>query len=160
MLICPGGGFMTRAVDHEGVLIANWFKARGVAGFILRYRIGPVYARNVSIQDAERGIRYLRSHAGDFAIDPNRIGIIGFSAGAMLASSVAMKAAGGHVRRERPDRSGIEPGRLPDSCLRLNRRWQTRGGPGGGVPRPRSRRSQTGKPRRRPSSSAPRKMRI
>ena len=43
MLICPGGGFMTRAVDHEGVLIANWFKARGVAGFILRYRIRPIY---------------------------------------------------------------------------------------------------------------------
>src|SRR3954453_13354682 len=95
VLICPGGGFMTRAVDHEGVLIGNWFKARGVAGFILRYRIGPIYARNVSIQDAQRGIRYVRSHAGDFAIDPKRIGIIGFSAGAMLASSVALKAEAG-----------------------------------------------------------------
>lgn len=95
VLICPGGGFMTRAVDHEGVLIANWFRARGVAGFILRYRIGPIYARDVSVQDAQRGIRYVRSHAGDFAIDPNRIGIIGFSAGAMLASSVALRAQAG-----------------------------------------------------------------
>jgi acetyl esterase/lipase len=95
VLICPGGGFMTRAVDHEGVLIANWFRSRGVAGFVLRYRIGPIYARNVSIQDAQRGIRYVRSHAGDFAIDPNRIGILGFSAGAMLASSLALKAEAG-----------------------------------------------------------------
>jgi acetyl esterase/lipase len=91
VLICPGGGFMTRAVDHEGVLIANWFQARGVSGFILRYRIRPIYTMKESIQDTERGISYVRAHAGDFAIDSSRIGIIGFSAGAMLASSVALK---------------------------------------------------------------------
>jgi acetyl esterase/lipase len=95
VLICPGGGFMTRAVDHEGVLIANWFKARGVAGFILRYRIRPIYTVHESLQDAQRGIRYVRTHAAEFGVDPGRIGIIGFSAGAMIASSVALKAEAG-----------------------------------------------------------------
>jgi acetyl esterase/lipase len=95
VLICPGGGFMTRAVDHEGVLVAQWFKARGVAGFILRYRIRPIYTTNESLQDAQRGLRYLRAHADGFHIDPDRIGIIGFSAGAVLASNAALRALPG-----------------------------------------------------------------
>src|SRR3954467_14471728 len=45
-VVCPGGGFMTRAVDHEGVLIARWFQSRGVAAFVLRYRVRPVYTTN------------------------------------------------------------------------------------------------------------------
>lgn len=86
VLICPGGGFTNRAVDHEGVLIAQWLKARGIAGFVLRYRIRPLYTPNDATQDAQRGLRYLRARAAEFRLDPNRIGIIGFSAGAELAS--------------------------------------------------------------------------
>jgi acetyl esterase/lipase len=102
VLICPGGGFMTRAVDHEGVLVAQWFKQRGVAGFVLRYRIRPVYTTNESLLDAQRGLRYVRTHAGEFQIDPNRIGIIGFSAGAALASGVALKAQPGESDAKDP----------------------------------------------------------
>src|SRR5215472_16754859 len=61
VLICPGGGFTTRAVDHEGVLVARWFQARGVGVFVLRYRIRPIYTTNESLQDARRGLRYLRA---------------------------------------------------------------------------------------------------
>jgi acetyl esterase/lipase len=91
VLICPGGGFLTRAVDHEGVLVARWFQARGVAGFVLRYRIRPIYTTEESLQDARRGLRSLRAHADGFGIDPDRIGVIGFSAGAVLAAHVALR---------------------------------------------------------------------
>ena len=90
-LICPGGAFTNRAVNHEGVLIAQWLKARGIAGFVLRYRIRPLYTRDDSTQDALRGLRYLRANAAEFRIDPNRIGIIGFSAGAELATFAVFK---------------------------------------------------------------------
>src|SRR5262245_53607959 len=63
VLICPGGAFTNRAVNHEGVLIAQWLKARGIAGFVLRYRIRPLYTQNDSTQDAQRGLRYLRANA-------------------------------------------------------------------------------------------------
>jgi acetyl esterase/lipase len=93
VLICPGGAFTNRAVNHEGVLIAQWLKARGIAGFVLRYRIRPLYTPNDSTQDALRGLRYLRANAAEFHIDPNRIGVIGFSAGAELATFAVFKPA-------------------------------------------------------------------
>ena len=161
VLICPGGGFMTRAVDHEGVLIANWFKARGVAGFILRYRIGPIYARNVSIQDAQRGIRYVRVARRRFrnrSQADRHHRLLGRRDARVQRRS---ESGGGHVRRERPDRPGIEPA-LPSRFLPTAQQAlaDPRGPRRSGRTRPRSRRSPTGKPRRRPSSSAPRKMRI
>ena len=93
VLICPGGAFTNRAVNHEGLLIAQWLKARGIAGFVLRYRILPLYTRNDSTQDALRGLRYLRARAAEFRLDPNRIGLIGFSAGAELATFAVFKPA-------------------------------------------------------------------
>ena len=90
-LICPGGAFTNRAVNHEGVLIAQWLKARGIAGFVLRYRIRPLYTPDDSTQDALRGLRYLRANAVEFRLDPNRIGVIGFSAGAELATFAVFK---------------------------------------------------------------------
>jgi acetyl esterase/lipase len=115
VLICPGGGFTTRAVDHEGVLVARWFQARGVAGFVLRYRIRPIYTTNESLQDARRGLRYLRAHADGFRIDPDRIGIIGFSAGAVLASEVALRAQPGSS--DASDRIEREPSRAAFQVL-------------------------------------------
>ena len=93
---------MTRAVDHEGVLIARWFQERGVAGFILRYRIRPTYTTDESLLDAERGLRYLHAHAADLHIDPARIGLIGFSAGATLASNAAIRANSGRSDAKDP----------------------------------------------------------
>jgi len=101
-LICPGGAFTNRAVNHEGVLIAQWLKARGIAGFVLRYRIRPLYTRDDSTQDALRGLRYLRANAAEFRLDPDRIGIIGFSAGAELATFAVFKPAPAQPEAEDP----------------------------------------------------------
>jgi acetyl esterase/lipase len=102
VLICPGGAFTNRAVNHEGILIAQWLKARGIAGFVLRYRIRPLYTPNDSTHDALRGLRYLRANAAEFHIDPNRIGIIGFSAGAELATFAAFKQTPAQPEAEDP----------------------------------------------------------
>jgi acetyl esterase/lipase len=102
VLICPGGAFTNRAVNHEGVLIAQWLKARGVAGFVLRYRIRPLYTPNDSTQDALRGLRYLRANAAEFRIDPNRIGVIGFSAGAELATFAVFNPVPAQLEAEDP----------------------------------------------------------
>src|SRR5262245_51699718 len=102
VLICPGGAFTNRAVNHEGVLIAQWLKARGIAGFVLRYRIRPLYTRDDSTQDALRGLRYLRANAAEYRLDPNRIGIIGFSAGAELATFAVFKPAPAQPESEDP----------------------------------------------------------
>src|SRR5262245_56382967 len=57
ILVCPGGGFTLRATDHEGVLVAQWLKERGIAAFILRYRLRPIYGREHWLRDAQRGDR-------------------------------------------------------------------------------------------------------
>jgi acetyl esterase/lipase len=102
VLICPGGAFTNRAVNHEGVLIAQWLKARGVAGFVLRYRIRPLYTPDDSTKDALRGLRYLRANASEFHLDPDRIGIIGFSAGAELATFAVFQPASAQPEAEDP----------------------------------------------------------
>lgn len=90
ILVCPGGGFTTRATDHEGVLVSQWLKERGIAAFILRYRIRPLYQRKDWLADAERAMQHIRANAKQFGIDPNRLGIIGFSAGADLAYDASL----------------------------------------------------------------------
>ena len=90
VVICPGGGYGFLAIDHEGHQIAQWLNSLGVAGFILKYRhrnSGAGYGHPAPLQDAQRAIRLVRSQAKKWNIDPNRIGIMGFSAGGHLASS-------------------------------------------------------------------------
>jgi len=83
-LIIPGGAFTNRVADHEGVQIARFLNAHGIGGFVLRYRIQPNYRNNISVLDANRALRYLRAHAAEFKLSPDRVGTIGFSAGAEL----------------------------------------------------------------------------
>lgn len=90
VVIFPGGGYGHLAMDHEGHQIAQWLNSIGVAGFIVKYRhrnSGAGYGHPAPIQDAQRAIRTVRSRAGEWGVDPGRIGIIGFSAGGHLASS-------------------------------------------------------------------------
>jgi acetyl esterase/lipase len=86
VVICPGGGYGIHAVDHEGTQPARFFNRLGITAFVLRYRLAP-YRHPVPLNDALRAIRFVRSHAADFQIDPNRVGIMGFSAGGHLAST-------------------------------------------------------------------------
>lgn len=91
VVVCPGGGYGALAMDHEGRQIAQWLNTIGIHAFILRYRLGPRYRHPVQIGDAQRAIRTVRARAAELGIDPNRIGVWGFSAGGHLASTAATR---------------------------------------------------------------------
>ena len=89
IVVCPGGGYGARA-PHEGPVVGKWLAENGVTAFVLRYRLGSKgYHHPVEMTDAGRAIRFVRHYAGDWKLDPKRIGILGFSAGGHLASTVA-----------------------------------------------------------------------
>jgi len=89
VVICPGGGYDHLASDHEGTQIADWLNSIGIAAFILEYRHqGSGYIFPAPMQDAQRAMKIVRGRAGEWNIDPARIGILGFSAGGHLASSI------------------------------------------------------------------------
>jgi acetyl esterase/lipase len=75
-------------MDHEGQQIAAWLNNLGISAYVLKYRLGPAYQHPVELWDAQRALRYVRAHAEEFGIRPDRIGIWGFSAGGHLASTV------------------------------------------------------------------------
>jgi len=91
ILVIPGGGFTRRCEDHEGVLAAEWLRAHGVAAFLLRYRVVPIATVKDSLEDVHRGLRYLRAHAREWGVSPERLGAMGFSAGATLAAHLSLR---------------------------------------------------------------------
>lgn len=98
VVVCPGGGYGFLADNHEGKQVALWFVARGVAAFVLKYRLAPRYRHPAPLQDAQRAIRTVRVRAKEFNLDPQRLGIMGFSAGGHLAAT-----AGTHFDAGKPD---------------------------------------------------------
>lgn len=111
IVVIPGGGYGGLAIDHEGHQFARWFNEQGVAAFILDYRHrGKGYAHPAPLQDAQRAIRTVRARAEEFGIDPGRIGVIGFSAGGHLASTVATHFDAGDPAAADPvARAGCRP---------------------------------------------------
>jgi len=91
VIIAPGGAYINLAIPQEGTEPAAWFASRGVTAFILKYRIGKTGRLPTPLLDGARAVRYVRFHAADFGIDPNRIGMLGFSAGGHLTASLATK---------------------------------------------------------------------
>jgi acetyl esterase/lipase len=89
IVVCPGGSYSHLAMDHEGHQPARWLTSRGIAAFVLTYRLGPKYHHPAMLQDVLRAIRVVRSRATEFGVRPDRIGVMGFSAGGHLASSAA-----------------------------------------------------------------------
>jgi acetyl esterase/lipase len=93
VIICPGGSYTRLALDHEGVDVAKWFTQYGVVGIVLKYRLpSDQIMKNKSVgplQDAQEAIRFTRRKAKEWYIDPNKIGIMGFSAGGHLAASAS-----------------------------------------------------------------------
>lgn len=88
VVIFPGGGYRHVVIDHEGHQIARWLNELGIAGFVVDYRHGGRgYSHPAPIQDAQRAIRTVRNRSAEFGIEPNKTGIIGFSAGGHLAST-------------------------------------------------------------------------
>jgi acetyl esterase/lipase len=89
IIVAPGGGYGALAMEHEGRQWAYWYNAMGVTAFVLKYRLGPRYHHPIELGDAQRAIRTVRARAAEFAIVPDRIGMMGFSAGGHLASTAA-----------------------------------------------------------------------
>jgi acetyl esterase/lipase len=87
VVVAPGGGYQGLAMDHEGRQIAGFFNAMGVTAFVLKYRLGPKYRHPIELGDAQRAIRLVRSRATEFGIVPDRIGMMGFSAGGHLTAT-------------------------------------------------------------------------
>ena len=94
IVICPGGGYAIHATDHEGVQPAKYFNSIGVTTFVLRYRLSP-YRHPVPLMDAQRALRFVRSHVDEFKIDKHRVGIMGFSAGGHLTATSVTHFDGG-----------------------------------------------------------------
>jgi acetyl esterase/lipase len=87
ILICPGGGYSRICSDHEGVKAAKWLNSVGIAGFVLRYRLPKDgYKHPIPLGDAQRALRLIRANAKKWHLDPQQIGIMGFSAGGHLAA--------------------------------------------------------------------------
>jgi endo-1,4-beta-xylanase len=100
VVIAPGGGHSELWMDHEGYRVAQWLSDHGVAAFVLKYRLARAKGSTYTIEgdelaDAQRAIRLVKSHAADWSIDPNRVGIMGFSAGGELAVLAATRYADG-----------------------------------------------------------------
>jgi acetyl esterase/lipase len=100
IVICPGGGYGFLATEHEGKEVAEWLNALGIAGVVLKYRLAPKYKHPAPLDDARRAIRTVRGKSKEWGLDPDRVGVMGFSAGGHLASTLATQF------REAPPASG------------------------------------------------------
>lgn len=92
VIIMPGGGHRRMVMYREGIEVANWLNSKGIAAFVLKYRltIDPHERQeDVSLIDAMRAVRYIRYHASEYHIDAKRIGVMGFSAGGYLAALIS-----------------------------------------------------------------------
>lgn len=94
IMICPGGGYGLLAIQHEGHDIAKWYSEQGYVAAVLKYRLPQEElvdnSWEVPLTDAKEGLKKLRENAGDWNIDPAKVGVLGFSAGGHLASSVSV----------------------------------------------------------------------
>ena len=123
IVICPGGGFQFLAIDHEGYEVARWLNSKGITAFVLKYRVAHSLTDNpmqefmekqsdtdkfneevkpivgFGIADGRAAIAYVREHAAEYGLSPNKIGIIGFSAGGTVTAGTAFT----YKERERPD---------------------------------------------------------
>lgn len=117
MVVCPGGGYSILAYDLEGDEVCEWLNNLGIAAILLKYRVprrDGLQKHEAPLQDVQRAIGYVRSHAEAMNIDPQRIGVMGFSAGGHLAAMVSNN----FMKRTYPevDPSDKESCR-PDFCL-------------------------------------------
>ncbi len=96
IIVCPGGGYVKLSDVKEGSAVAEFLNSIGVTAFVLKYRLGPKYNQPNQLLDASRAIRMVRSRANEWNLDVNRIGILGFSAGGHLASTLATKFDSGN----------------------------------------------------------------
>jgi len=92
VVVFPGGGYRILAIDLEGTEVCDWLNSAGVTCILVKYRVpepGPYPKSSATLQDAQRAFGIVRAHAAEWHIDPNRIGVLGFSAGAHLAAALS-----------------------------------------------------------------------
>lgn len=133
MIVCPGGGFRGLSIIEEGTMVAEWLAARGITAFVLKYRVrrDPDISlpdesedfttrvraleplREIAAADGIQAMRYLRTNAAELDINPDRIGMMGFSAGAMTTMSVVMEGKAGDMPSIAASIYGAMPGGRP-----------------------------------------------
>ncbi|MGB0371544.1 MAG: alpha/beta hydrolase [Opitutales bacterium] len=94
VIVCPGGGYNILAIDKEGTEVAEWLSGLGYTAFVLQYRVPKNPAG--ALQDAQRAMRIVRGRADEWGVDPQKIGVLGFSAGGHLAASVSTRYEEAH----------------------------------------------------------------
>ena len=97
VIVAPGGAYQGLAANLEGRQVADWFTSHGITAFVLKYRLGRNYLYPTPLLDAQRAIRLVRSRAKEFGIAPDRIGMMGFSAGGHLTATAGTMFDGGHA---------------------------------------------------------------
>jgi len=107
VVVIPGGGHRYLAIDHEGYAVARWLSEHGIAAFVLKYRLareeGSTYTiEEHALRDTQHALRLVRSRAGEWGIDPGRLGVIGFSAGGELAALVSLRNDAGAASGDDP----------------------------------------------------------
>jgi len=111
-VICPGGGFNILAWDLEGTEVAKWFKSIGVTAAVVKYRV-PTNRLQVpwqsSVQDTQRAISLLRSRSEELGIQPDQIGALGFSAGAIAVARTGLMENRTYVAKDGADQSSCKP---------------------------------------------------
>jgi len=109
ILICPGGGYRIIAIEHEGHEIAQWYSSQGILAVVLKYRLpNPELVErpwDVPLDDAKAAIQKIRSNADNWNIAPDKVGVLGFSAGGHLAASLSVhgKPSSDPLQNSRPD---------------------------------------------------------
>jgi acetyl esterase/lipase len=91
IIVCPGGGYARLSDVKEGSDVARWLNSLGITAFVLKYRLGMAYHQPNQLLDAARAVRYVRANAERWGINPDKIGIMGFSAGGHLASTLGTR---------------------------------------------------------------------
>ncbi|TLM80694.1 alpha/beta hydrolase [Pseudarthrobacter sp. NamE2] len=105
ILVLPGGGY-ARQADHEAEPVAGWLAGLGIHAFVLRYRVAP-HQHPAPLEDAKEAMLYIRTGAHGLQVDPERVGVLGFSAGGHLAATLSTAAATGLPHLD-------NPGTVPD----------------------------------------------
>jgi acetyl esterase/lipase len=110
VIIAPGGSYIHLSMVKEGSDVAHWLNARGVAAFVLTYRLGPKYHNPIELGDAQRAIRTVRANAARYGLATDHIGIWGFSAGGHLAATTGTHFDAGSPAAADPiERQGSRP---------------------------------------------------
>jgi acetyl esterase/lipase len=103
IIVVPGGGYGGLAMDHEGAQVAEWLNSLGITAFVLKYRMhGTGHMHPVPMMDGQRAIRTVRARAKEWDLNPERVGILGFSAGGHLASTLGTHFDPGKSGNEDP----------------------------------------------------------